>query len=129
MLVEPLEGFTLRLTFDDGFVRTVDLESWLEGPVFEPLRSSQAYFRTVHLDSGRISWANGANIDSDVLRYDFLKPAGMKMGVGAITRAIFPEQKTSSRTNRSKKKQPSPTRSVTKLPRQTTLAKKSSPRA
>jgi hypothetical protein len=36
--VEPLGGFVLRLGFNDGTVREVDLEAELWGPVFEPLR-------------------------------------------------------------------------------------------
>ena len=129
ILVEPLERFQLRLTFDDGFIRTVNLEPWLEGAIFEPLRTSEAYFRTVHLERGTIAWANGANIDSDVLRYDFLKPAGMKQGVAAITVETIPKPKVSRQSNRSDTKRSSPSRLASKSAQRTTLTKKSSPRA
>jgi hypothetical protein len=69
--VEPLEGFVLRLLFDDGTVRDIDLEAELWGPVFEPLRDPQL-FRQVRVDEefGTIVWPNGADLDPDVLHGD-----------------------------------------------------------
>jgi hypothetical protein len=69
--VEPLEGFVLRLGFDDGSVRKIDLEAELWGPVFEPLRDPQL-FREVRVDEelGTIVWPNGADMDPDVLHGD-----------------------------------------------------------
>jgi hypothetical protein len=69
--VEPLEGFVLRLGFDDGTVRELDLEAELWGPVFEPLRDLQV-FRQVRVDEelGTIVWPNGADLDPDVLHGD-----------------------------------------------------------
>src|SRR5712691_4452857 len=49
-LVEPLEGFVVRLRFDDGSTREIDLEKELWGPVFEPLRSNPELFRQVEVD-------------------------------------------------------------------------------
>jgi hypothetical protein len=70
--VEPLEGFTLRLSFDDGTVREIDLEPELWGPVFEPLRQDLHLFREVRVDEelGTIVWPNGADLDPDVLHGD-----------------------------------------------------------
>ena len=70
--VEPLEGFVLRLGFDDGTVRDVDLEAKLWGPVFEPLRDNPQLFREVRVDEelGTIVWPNGADLDPDVLHRD-----------------------------------------------------------
>lgn len=71
--VRPLEGFVLRLSFDDGREREVDLESELWGPVFEPLRNDPTLFRQVRVDDelGTIVWPNGADMDPDVLHGDF----------------------------------------------------------
>ncbi|HEX5247322.1 MAG TPA: DUF2442 domain-containing protein [Gaiellaceae bacterium] len=71
--VEPLEGFVLRLSFDDGKQRDVDLESELWGPVFAPLRANPDVFRQVRVDEelGTIVWPNGADMDPDVLHGDF----------------------------------------------------------
>jgi len=70
--VEPLHGFILRLDFDDGSVREVDLEPRLWGPVFEPLRRDRSLFRRVFVDPelGTIVWPNGADMDPDVLHGD-----------------------------------------------------------
>ena len=75
--VEPLDGFVVRLSFDDGTERKVDLESELWGPVFEPLRENRDLFRQVRVDDelGTIVWPNGADMDPDVLHGDF-EPAG-----------------------------------------------------
>jgi uncharacterized protein DUF2442 len=70
--VTPLEGFVLRLEFDDGTTRHVDLEGDLWGPVFVPLREDPKLFRKVRVDAelGTIVWPNGADMDPDVLHGD-----------------------------------------------------------
>jgi Protein of unknown function (DUF2442) len=71
--VEPLDGFVLRLVFDDGSERQIDLEGELWGPIFEPLRENHELFRQVRVDEelGTIVWPNGADMDADVLHGDF----------------------------------------------------------
>jgi len=70
--VQPLEGFKVSLEFTDGTVKTVDLEPYLRGPIFEPIRQDQSRFRSVRVDEelGTIIWEGGADIDPDVLRWD-----------------------------------------------------------
>lgn len=77
--VEPLDDFNVRLEFTDGTSKDIDLEPYLRGKVFDPLRMDQTAFRTVHVDerSGTIVWDNGADIDPDVL-YHGLTPAWME---------------------------------------------------
>ena len=72
-----LEGHRCQVTFDDGTKKEVDLKPFLNGPIFEPIRSDQAYFRSAQIVDGVISWDNGADIDPDVLFYD-IKPAWME---------------------------------------------------
>jgi Protein of unknown function (DUF2442) len=66
--VEPLAEYTLRLTFDDGTERVVDLADELRGPTGEPLRD-QTYFRQVRVDPElrTVVWPNGFDLDPDVL--------------------------------------------------------------
>ncbi|MGH9091579.1 MAG: DUF2442 domain-containing protein [Acidimicrobiales bacterium] len=67
--VEVIGPHGLRLTFDDGVVRDVDLSSELWGPMFEPLRDP-AYFAQVVVDHGTVAWPNGADLDPLVLHGD-----------------------------------------------------------
>ena len=77
--VEPLHGFRVRLGFTDGSSKEIDLDQYLRGPVFEPIRKDAKVFREVSVDhrAGTIVWPNGADIDPDVL-YLGLKPAWME---------------------------------------------------
>lgn len=75
--VEPLEGFRVRVIFQDGLRKEIDLEPFLRGPVFEPMRKDPNLFRAVKVVGQTIGWDNGADIDPDVLYYD-LKPAWME---------------------------------------------------
>jgi hypothetical protein len=78
--VQVLEGFKVRLEFTDGTHKEIDLEVYLRGPIFEPIRNDPLMFRAVRVDKrmGTIVWDNGADIDPDVLYYG-LKPAWMEM--------------------------------------------------
>ena len=74
---EPLEGFSVRLAFEDGTKKEVDLEPYLRGPIFEPIRKDSTVFRSLKVEGGTIAWDNGADIDPDVLYYN-LTPAWME---------------------------------------------------
>jgi hypothetical protein len=75
--VEPLAEWTVRLRFDDGKEKTVDLTPYLHGPIFQALRDDDAGFRAVRVDHelGVLVWPNGADVDAQVLYYDDLLPA------------------------------------------------------
>lgn len=74
--VRPLEGFQLLVGFTDGTERVIDVERYLRGPVFEPIRRDRAVFEAVAVDEelGTVVWPNGADIDPDVL-YGLHEPA------------------------------------------------------
>jgi hypothetical protein len=71
--VEVLPPYGLRLTFDDGVVREVDLAGELWGPMFEPLKDP-VFFAQVTVDHGTVRWPNGVDLDAVVLHGD-LEPA------------------------------------------------------
>ena len=79
--------FSLRLVFNDGTRRRVNLLPYLEGPVFEPVRDPR-YFRRVRLDADAktVVWPNGADLAPEFL-YDLpAEPepaAGEKRNAGA----------------------------------------------
>ena len=76
--VEPLEGFKVIVAFEDGTHQQLDLQPYLRGTIFEPMRHDPNLCRSMQVWDGTIAWENSADIDSDVLYYDALKPAWMK---------------------------------------------------
>ena len=74
---EPRQGFKVLFTFDNGTQKEIDLEPFLRGPIFEPIRHDPARFHAMRIEGGTIAWENGADIDPDVLYYN-LKPAWME---------------------------------------------------
>lgn len=71
--VEPLDDFILRVSFDDGSVRVVNIQPWLRGPAFEAVRSDERFFRLVRVvrQGTGIEWPNGADLDPLVLHGDY----------------------------------------------------------
>ena len=66
--VTYLEDYKLRLEFNDGTVKDVDLKDELYGQVFEPLKDrvllKQVY---VNPDTNTIEWPNGADLAPEFL--------------------------------------------------------------
>ena len=58
----------LRLVFNDGTRKAVDVRPLLHGPVFEPLRDP-SYFARVELDPvcGTVVWPDGADFAPEAL--------------------------------------------------------------
>ncbi len=65
---EFLDGYALRVTFDDGSVQVVDLEPVLFGEMYGPLRDLD-FFRQAALDPEvkTLVWPNGADFDPYIL--------------------------------------------------------------
>jgi len=66
--VSYVSEYKLLLTFEDSVVKLVDLEPYLDGQVFEPLRDV-GYFKTVRVnpDIDTIVWKNDADFSPDFL--------------------------------------------------------------
>jgi hypothetical protein len=60
--------YKLQLTFENGAVKTVNLEPYLDGEIFDPLKDID-YFKTVQVnpDLDTIVWDNGADLSPDFL--------------------------------------------------------------
>jgi hypothetical protein len=67
-------GFRIHLRFNDNVEGTLDLESWLDGPIFEPLKD-RVYFQRFFIDGGTVVWPNGADIAPETL-YEAVKLTG-----------------------------------------------------
>jgi hypothetical protein len=68
MSAEYVEGHRIRVCFNTGGARIVDLENALWGPVFEPLKDL-SYFRrfTVSEVLHTVCWENGADLAPEYL--------------------------------------------------------------
>lgn len=66
---------SLRLVFNDGTSKHVDLQEELDGPIFRPLRDPD-FFALAELDPvcGTVVWPNGADFAPEAL-YE-LAPVG-----------------------------------------------------
>ncbi len=66
--VEYLGNYSLRLAFNDGVVKVVDLQNELYGEVFEPLKDIEVFKQvTVNPDTNTIEWRNGADLAPEFL--------------------------------------------------------------
>jgi len=83
--VEALDGYRLRLSFDDGVATEVDFADDLWGPMAEPLRERD-YFAKVRVDdeSRTVVWPNGFDPDPDVLHGDQLPSGGSRLKVRRV---------------------------------------------
>jgi hypothetical protein len=70
--VQLRERSVVYVTFTDGSARDIDLEPYLHGPLFDPIRQDPKLLAKVYVDpeTETLTWPNGADIDPDVLYYD-----------------------------------------------------------
>ena len=69
MVAQVTGPHRLRLKFNDGTEKVVNLLPLLKGPVFEPLKDP-SYFARVSVDplAGTVVWPNGADFAPEALR-------------------------------------------------------------
>ena len=58
--------YRIHLAFNDGMEKTIDFSSWLEGPIFEPLKD-HGYFQRFFLEGSTVTWPNGADVAPETL--------------------------------------------------------------
>jgi hypothetical protein len=61
-----LTDYKIRIIFDNGEMKTVDCQKWINGEIFEPLKDKN-YFQRFFVDGWSISWPNGADIAPETL--------------------------------------------------------------
>jgi hypothetical protein len=61
-----LEDYRIRLVFNDGVTKTIDLKNELNGSVYEPLRQLD-YFKRFKIKYNTIEWPNGADYAPEYL--------------------------------------------------------------
>lgn len=64
-----LARYIVELEFETGETKVIDLEPFLDGPVFEPLLADYALFASLRVDpaAGTVVWPNGADISPRTL--------------------------------------------------------------
>lgn len=66
--VAYLSEYQLRLTFDNGVIKDVDLKDELYGEIFEPLKEIKFFKQVaVNPDTNTIEWPNGADFAPEFL--------------------------------------------------------------
>ena len=63
---EYLDGYKVKLLFNNGETRIADLSGSLIGPVFAPLRDIE-YFKRFTIKFNTIEWENGADFAPEYL--------------------------------------------------------------
>ena len=63
-----LDGYRLKIWFDNGEIKIVDLQSHLDGPIFKPLQDMD-FFKSFYVnhDIDTIVWPNNADFSPDFL--------------------------------------------------------------
>ena len=64
--VEVQEGYTLRVTFNDGSCKTFDMSPLLDRKVFFRLKNP-AVFARAHVECGGVVWDDDTDIDPQYL--------------------------------------------------------------
>lgn len=63
---EHVNDFNIRLTFNSGEIKNVNLEKYLDKPIFLPLKN-KVYFSNFKLNPFTIEWENGADFAPEFL--------------------------------------------------------------
>lgn len=66
-----ISEYQVSLEFDDGLSGVVDLEKYIDGIIFLPLRDKE-YFKNFSLGTWTIGWDNGADFSPEFL-YELAK--------------------------------------------------------
>lgn len=81
-VVDPLEGYWLRLTFSDGAIKDVDVGDLLaRGGVFQQLRERREVFEQVRVnpETHTIEWPGEVDLDAEVLYGRFEPASGIRI--------------------------------------------------
>jgi hypothetical protein len=64
--VNYVRDYLIEVKFNDGTKKVIDIEPWLTGPIFKPLKNKD-YFKKFFVDGPTIAWPNGADIAPETL--------------------------------------------------------------
>ena len=61
-----VSGYVIRLSFDDGTHKSVDVSQWFNGEVFELLKNVST-FQKFFVEAGTLAWPCGVDIAPEAL--------------------------------------------------------------
>ena len=61
-----IRDYIIRVHFDDGTVKSVDISQWFKGPVFDPIRDIDN-FRKFVIEAGALTWPTGVDLAPEAL--------------------------------------------------------------
>jgi hypothetical protein len=62
-----IEDYSIRIIFNDGVEKIVDLKNELDEGIFIPLKDRE-YFKNFRISANTIEWENGADFAPEYLR-------------------------------------------------------------
>ena len=62
-----IKDYLIRIIFNDGVEKIVDLKNELDEGIFIPLKDKE-YFKNFHISANTIEWENGADFAPEYLR-------------------------------------------------------------
>lgn len=66
--IKIVDGFRLRVTFNNGQVRFFDMRRFLDKGIFRELKNPR-YFKKVRVITGGIEWPHEQDLSTDTLYY------------------------------------------------------------
>ena len=81
-----IRDYAVAFTFRDETVKEIDLEPFLYGRIFEPLREPER-FKKLKVSGGSIAWRNGAGIAPETLYYDLGPVRSEEAAKNTVSRA------------------------------------------
>ena len=62
-----IKDYTLRITFNDGVRKDINLQDELDEGIFNKLKDKE-YFKKFHISANTVEWKNGADFAPEFLR-------------------------------------------------------------
>jgi hypothetical protein len=105
--VHPLDNYRAHFVFTDGSERDIDLEQYLQGPVFSFVRNDPKVFRNMYVEAGTINWPGEVDIDPDTLYYGDEDPPWVTWDKEQKRKAKLAKRSAPQRTKSANGKSPS----------------------
>lgn len=81
-----IKDYQIKIYFNNGESKVVDLKNSLDGPIFEPLRNTN-YLKMFSVKHNTLEWENGADFAPEYL-YELAKEQENKTTTNKVQKAI-----------------------------------------